>query len=68
MTSPKQRKKKARLAAEAAAQGTPVAEEAPKPAPAPVAEKAPEPASDPKEEESLMKRIKKKVSRKKYSD
>lgn len=68
MTSPKQRKKKARLAAEAAAQGTPVAEEAPKPAAAPVAEKAPEPVEEPKEEEGLLKRLKKKVRRKKSSD
>jgi len=65
MTSPKQRKKKARLAAEAAAQGTPVAEEAPA---APVAEKAPETAEEPKAEEGLLKRLKKKVRRKKSSD
>jgi len=64
MTSPKQRKKKARLDAEAAAQGNPAAEEAP----APVAEKAPEPVEEPKEEEGLLKRLKKKVRRKKSSD
>ena len=60
MTSPKQRKRKARLAAEAAAKAGTVVEEAPTVAPAAIAEEAPEPASDPKEEESLMKRIKKK--------
>jgi len=73
MTSPKQRKKKARLAA---AKEASEATRAPKPTPAPVveeapapaAEKTPEPAEESEEGAASNRKTKKKVSSKKSSD